>query len=148
DVGDRLQLREREEAARPLDRVNRAEHARQQLVRVGFLLERDQVTVEAVQVLVALHEELLDDLVNAVHSRPHFVMPELRACTEVRCARSHIDPAYGYLRRTPPGRCPTSGLILQKDDPQEEERRPPPARVAQTFAPAGRSARPARPIAS
>jgi hypothetical protein len=67
DVGDRLQLAEGKEAARALDRVDRAEDAAQQLSRAGLALERDQVAVELVQVLVALHEELLDDLVDLIH---------------------------------------------------------------------------------
>ena len=40
---------------------------RQPLAGVRVLLERDQVPVELVEVLVTLDEELLDDLVQTVH---------------------------------------------------------------------------------
>jgi hypothetical protein len=70
DVGDPLQLAEGEEAAGALDRVDRAEDAGEQVARPGVLLERDEVGVERVEVLVALHEKLLDDLVHLVHQGP------------------------------------------------------------------------------
>jgi hypothetical protein len=73
-VGDLLQAVERQEAAGPLDRVDRAEDARQPLAGVGLLLEGDQVGVQLVEVLMTLDEELLDDVVQTVHgallSRP------------------------------------------------------------------------------
>src|SRR5690606_32720557 len=58
-----------EEPARPLDRVDRAEDAAQQLTRGRGALERDEVLVELVEVLVALDEELVDDLIHAIHRR-------------------------------------------------------------------------------
>ncbi len=66
-VGEALQLAEREEPARALDRVDRPEHAAQQLARAGGALERDQVRVELVEVLVTLHQELVDDVVQILH---------------------------------------------------------------------------------
>ena len=68
DVGDRLEPVVGQEAAGALDRVDRAEHAAEQVPAGGVLLERDQVVVQLVEVLVALDEELLDDLVHLVHS--------------------------------------------------------------------------------
>ena len=64
DVGDRLELAERQEAAGALDGVDRAEDAGEELALTRALLQVDQVAVELVEVLVALHEELLDDLVH------------------------------------------------------------------------------------
>jgi len=66
DVRDALELAEGEEATRALDRVDRPEHAGEQRARVGLLLQRDEVAVELVQILVTLHEELLDDLVHSL----------------------------------------------------------------------------------
>jgi hypothetical protein len=66
-VGDLLQAVERQEAAGPLDGVDRAENAREALARVGLLLEGDQVGVQLVEVLVRLDQELLDDVVQTVH---------------------------------------------------------------------------------
>ncbi len=70
-----LKLAEREEATGALDRVNRAEDALEQRVGVGFLLKRDQVTIELIEVLVALHEELAHDLVELVHETPRDSSP-------------------------------------------------------------------------
>ena len=67
-VGHPLEVVERQEAARALDGVDRAEDAAEQLARAGCALEGDEVAVQLVQVLVALHEELLDDVVHALHS--------------------------------------------------------------------------------
>jgi hypothetical protein len=62
-VGHRLEPVEGQEARGALDRVDGAEDAREQLGVARRLLEVDEVAVELVEVLVALHEELLDDLV-------------------------------------------------------------------------------------
>ena len=67
DVGDLLQAVERQEAAGALDRVDRPEDARQPLARVRLLLQGDEVRVQLVEVLVALDQELLDDVVQTVH---------------------------------------------------------------------------------
>ncbi len=75
DVGHGLEAVERQETAGSLDRVNRAEDARQQLPRLRLLLESHEVAVELVQVLVALHEELLDDLVHPVHHCSSSIRP-------------------------------------------------------------------------
>src|SRR6185312_16374746 len=68
DVGDLLEPVEGQEAARALDRVDRAEDAGQPLARVGLLLEGDEVRVQLVEVLMTLDQELLDDVVQSVHS--------------------------------------------------------------------------------
>ncbi len=67
DVRDGLEGVEREESAGALDGVHRAEDARQQLAGPGFALERDQVPVQLVQILVTLDEELGDDVVHDLH---------------------------------------------------------------------------------
>ena len=63
DVGDRLELGEAEKPARAFDGVDRPEDRRQRLPVARILLERYQVPVKAVEVLVALDEELGDNLV-------------------------------------------------------------------------------------
>ena len=68
DVGQLLQPAEGEEAARALDGVDRPEDAGQQLAGAGVLLQGEQVAVELVEVLVALHEELGHDLVDRFHA--------------------------------------------------------------------------------
>ena len=67
DVGDLLEPVEGEEAAGALDRVDRPEDAGQPLAGVRVLLQGDQVRVQLVEVLVALHQELFDDVVQTVH---------------------------------------------------------------------------------
>ena len=67
DVRDLLEPVEGEEAAGALDGVDRPEDAGQPLAGVGLLLEGDQVGVQLVEVLVALDQELLDDVVQTVH---------------------------------------------------------------------------------
>ncbi len=66
-MGEDFELAESEEPARSFDRVDRAEDALQQRMRVGFLLEGDKISVELIEVLVALHEEFAHDLVELVH---------------------------------------------------------------------------------
>jgi hypothetical protein len=65
DVRDRLDARVPQEAAGALEGVDRAEDAADQL-GVRLLLEREQVTDHLVQDLVALDDELLDDLAKIV----------------------------------------------------------------------------------
>jgi hypothetical protein len=48
--------------------VDRAEDAAQNLAVVGTLLQRDQVAVQAVEVLVALDQKLFDNVVGIIHS--------------------------------------------------------------------------------
>ena len=66
DVGDLLEDAEVEEAARPLDGVNRAEDAVEQPQIVGPLLQVHHLLFEARQVLVALDQEVLDDVAEIV----------------------------------------------------------------------------------
>src|SRR5687768_3859979 len=58
---------ERQEPARALDGVNGSEDARQHLPGSGVLLEGDEIPVQLVQVLMALYQELLDDLAQFLH---------------------------------------------------------------------------------
>ena len=93
DVGDRLQ---RENARKPLVPlivwiVRKMLPSRSR--ESGLALELDQVAVELVEVLVALHEELLDDLVetfkvlhDCLHSHPS-VGTDTRA---IGCGRSDL----------------------------------------------------------
>ncbi len=81
-VGERPELREREEARRSLDRVDRPEDPRQGLDIRGILLERDEVTIELVEVLVAFDEELVDQVVD-LRNPPMCVTP---VATENSCA--------------------------------------------------------------
>ena len=69
-MGHLLQPVERQEAAGALDRVDRPENAGQQLLRPGLLFQRHKITVQLVQVLVALHEKLLDDVAQLVQGGP------------------------------------------------------------------------------
>jgi hypothetical protein len=55
------------EAAGALNRVDRAENARQHLPRIGVGLQRQKIGVQPVEVLVALHEELGYDVVHLAH---------------------------------------------------------------------------------
>jgi len=65
-VGERLEPREREEPAGALDGVDGAEDRGDERTRRRVLLERHEVAVEVVEVLVALDEELLADVVQAL----------------------------------------------------------------------------------
>jgi restriction endonuclease Mrr len=50
--------------------VDRPEHATEHLARAGLTLQRDQVAVELIEVLVTLDEEFFDDLVVRIaHAR-------------------------------------------------------------------------------
>ena len=80
-----------EKTAGSLDGVDRTINLRQQLGIAGPCFELDQVPVELVQVLSALFEEGLDDLVVFVHDR------RLAAAT-----RSRMTPASGRPRRCSP----------------------------------------------
>ena len=66
DVRDSLEPVEGEEAAGALDGVDRAEDRGEEGARARVLLELDQCAVELVEVLVALDQELLGDLVEPV----------------------------------------------------------------------------------
>ncbi len=56
------QNRQPDEAAGALDGVNRAEDARQQVFVVGTFLEFDDFHIEPRQILAALGEKFLDDV--------------------------------------------------------------------------------------
>jgi hypothetical protein len=68
DVRDLLEPVEGEEPTGALDRVDRPEDAGETVPRTGVLLQCDQVLVQLVEVLVTLHEELLDDVVQTFHA--------------------------------------------------------------------------------
>ncbi|MEZ5284151.1 MAG: hypothetical protein R2712_04940 [Vicinamibacterales bacterium] len=67
DVRDGLELGEAEEPARALDRVNRPKDAPQAFAVLGILLERHEVAVQAIEVLVAFDQELFDQIFLLVH---------------------------------------------------------------------------------
>ena len=65
-VRELTQTIEAQEACGPLDRVDGSEDAREHLGRARISLELEELVVEPVEVLVALQEELLDDLIDLV----------------------------------------------------------------------------------
>ena len=65
-VGQPLELSEGEEPGGSLDRVDRPEHTRQHLEVTRSPLQGHEVAVHLIQVLVALDEELVDDLADLV----------------------------------------------------------------------------------
>ncbi|MGY4643734.1 hypothetical protein ACVW07_001567 [Cellulomonas sp. URHB0016] len=67
-MGEPLEVAEREEAARALDGVDRPENAAQQVPGARSLLQRHEVAVQLVEVLMALDQELTDDLVDVLHA--------------------------------------------------------------------------------
>ena len=71
-VCDALQPGEAEEPAGAFDRVHHAEDAREGVLGMGIAFEGEQVAIQAVERLVALNQELLDDLVHVV---VHAVLP-------------------------------------------------------------------------
>lgn len=66
-VGHALQLRETEEAAGALDGVDPAEDAGQEDGVARVALQRQQIGIQRVDDLVALDEELLDDVSRLIH---------------------------------------------------------------------------------
>ncbi len=74
-VGDCFQLGERQEAAGAFDGVKRTEDAGQPVAVPRLLFQGHQIAVELIQVLLALDEELPDDVVVVVHPRP-FALPQ------------------------------------------------------------------------
>ena len=68
-VRDAFELLEAKESARALDRVHHAEDAREHVGGVGVAFERQEIAVQAIQRLIALDQEFLDDLVHvAAHA--------------------------------------------------------------------------------
>ena len=63
-----FELTEAKEPTGTLDRVDGAEDARERLRCTRILFQRDQIRVEPVEVLVALHEELAYSIVQVAHS--------------------------------------------------------------------------------
>ena len=61
-MGEALEPAEGQETAGSLDGVDRAEDAAQYVARAGLALERDKVLIKLIEVLVALDQELTDDL--------------------------------------------------------------------------------------
>src|SRR4051794_20435114 len=76
-MGQRLQPAERQKPTRALDRVNGPEDAGDQIPRSRFLLESDEIPVDLIQVLVALHQEFADDLAKVFHGLPPARFPML-----------------------------------------------------------------------
>ena len=68
DMRHGSQLVERQKTRRAFNGVNRAENAGQNLAVVGILLQRNQIPVQTVEVLRALHQKLFDDVVRIIHS--------------------------------------------------------------------------------
>jgi len=62
-----LELVEREESARALDRVDRAEDSAEQQGIIGRALVLDEILVELVEILAALHEKLGNQFLILVH---------------------------------------------------------------------------------
>ena len=69
-MGQRTKFGKPKEAAGPLDRVHRAKDAGQPLRIVRVLLERNQILVELIEILLALDKELLHELFVAAHEGP------------------------------------------------------------------------------
>src|SRR6476660_9614155 len=63
-MGDPLELKEAQEPAGALDRVHGAEDAREHVTGVGVSVQCEEVAVQPVEALVALDEELRNDLVH------------------------------------------------------------------------------------
>ncbi len=68
DMGQLLEAMERQEATGALDRMNGPEHPGQQFSGTGILLKCQQVSVQLVEILVTLDQELGHDLVDRFHS--------------------------------------------------------------------------------
>src|SRR5690606_7131722 len=69
-VRDRFERVKPQETAGPLDGMNRTEDARQQLLVVGPALERHEFLIETGEVLRALDQEIVDNLLLLVHRAP------------------------------------------------------------------------------
>ena len=78
--------------------MNSAENAGQDIAVFGILLERDQVTVEAVEILVTFNQKLFDNIVSIIHKG--LLAPSARAASRLRlparvaiCPRRAASPA-------------------------------------------------------
>ncbi|OIQ82959.1 hypothetical protein GALL_352550 [mine drainage metagenome] len=141
-VGDLLEAAEREEPAGALDRVDRAEHAAQQLPRTRGSFERDKISVQLVEVLVALDQELADDVVQIFHSSLLFPCPVHGSCRAMHGrhppsdrqggAGSEEDGESGPQREVG-GRGPVSGRLGERSW-RRASTAPSSAVVASTFA--------------
>src|ERR1700688_1589852 len=78
----RSQFAETEKAKRAFDGVNSAENAGQDIAVFGILLERDQVAIEAVEILVTFNQKLFDNIVGIIHKG--LLAPSARAASHLR----------------------------------------------------------------
>jgi hypothetical protein len=85
DVSHPLEVSEGEEAGGALDRVDRAEHAREHFEVTRRTFQGHEVAVELIQILVALDEELVDDFAHLfVHAGPAPVSRRGRRASDAR----------------------------------------------------------------
>src|SRR5204863_6517369 len=103
-----LQMFEAEEPAGSLDGVDGAEGAREDFLRGGILLERDEITIELIEILVALDQELPDDVVaGRIHPRSVAIKP-------ASLARGWASPVRAGTRNQPEHASVRSAAIPQK----------------------------------
>ena len=95
-VCDALQSGEAEEPAGALDRVHHAEDAREGVLGMGIAFEGEQVAIQAVERLVALNQELLDDLVHVV---AHADLPVRAAWCDTSPVRIRLSSDGGVVFR-------------------------------------------------
>ena len=69
---DVLKLREGKKPRRALDGVNRANNTGQPTAIIRRILQRHQVLVQLIKVLVTLYQKLFDDIVEHFHGRLPF----------------------------------------------------------------------------
>jgi hypothetical protein len=105
-VGQLLQLTESQESGRPLDGVDRSKHGRDAVARCWVLLERDEIAVQQIEVLVRLDQELAGRFIKHGHHRPQ-VQPAClhKPLSSLRCPDGgvNLDAAPGrtsnYMQR-------------------------------------------------
>jgi len=102
---DLFEMRKAEEAAGALDRVDRAEDARERVPVVGTRLQHHELVVEPVQVLVTFRQEFADDVVKFIH-RSVFLAGSARAGESAALRGSGARTLRGHRNSTPvrPGR--------------------------------------------
>ncbi len=97
DMRHGSQLVECQETRCAFDGVNRAENAGQDLAVVGTLLQRNQVPVQTVQVLVTFDQKLFDNVVGIIHGE----YPLHRRAASRLSAEAPADPDAGFSHRPP-----------------------------------------------